>query len=570
MEERVVGQNIGPVGKVDSKYVKYTKYGLIYFSIIIIIAGIVIGIGAYNTLSYKYVYQGVYINDVHVGGESKASASEKIIQVYQEPLQAKEITLTARGVTKKISCADIDARYNIKQAVLNAYDIGRGGNIFKRLFTISRIKKENVHIMLSVEVDEGKLRSQIKELAKKTDLPVKQHHIEVLEEQIKITNGENGYRLDIDAAVEKVLNAVKKEKFDTIVLTHEVVKPKPIDVDKLYEETYIEPADAYYEVKDYRIEVIPQVIGRKFNKEEAKSLITNNQLKSEFFIPFIFTEPEVFKTELEKQLFKDMLSTYTTSFNAGYVERSHNIALAASKINGTVLAPGHEFSFNEVVGDRTLEAGYKNAHVYLGDKIIDGVGGGICQVSTTLYNAVLYHDLQVTNRVNHSMPVGYVPFGQDAAVAYGILDFKFVNSTTWPLKIVTNVDTKKGKMTFTLYGTDEKPGKTVEIENVVLKTIPFTVEKEEDPELPEGEKKIKQTGGNGYVVDTYKVIKQDGKVVSRKLITKSSYKPIKQIEVIGTKKVEVPAAVQDEVEKPQKPQLEQEEEVHQEQLDLQE
>lgn len=522
----------------DSRHInpRIIKYGLIYFFIIFIITSTLIGFGAYNILAYPNVYAGVYINDVYVGGETRESIAAKLIEKYQSALESKTITITSKGKIKQFSCKEIDAAYDIDEAISQAFNVGRVGNPIKRLFTISSIKKNNVIIPLEIQADMEKIKSKIKELADQVDIPVKEYEAKVEKDRLKIINGTHGEKINLSQAADTVLETIMSGDSDSIQLIAEIIKPKDIDVDELYRQICVEPANAYYQVKDYRINIVPHITGRRFNKEEAKKIIDSHQSEGEeFFIPLTVVQPEIVKEELELKLFRDRLSQYTTSFNVNYVERSHNILLAANEINGIVLGPGDVFSYNEVVGERTPELGYQNAKVYVGGKIIDGIGGGICQVSSTLYNAVLFSDLEVINRVNHSMTVAYVPIGQDAAVAYGLLDFKFRNNTAWPIKLVSKL--KGGQVTFEIWGTNEVIGKSVSIENIIVQTIPFTVKYVDDPNLEEGKTVIQQKGSNGFVVDTYKIIKQDGKVISKKLISRSTYRPLEQIEARGTKKV---------------------------------
>jgi vancomycin resistance protein YoaR len=251
-----------------------------------------------------------------------------------------------------------------------------------------------------------------------------------------------------------------------------------------------------------------------------------------------FTKPNITSDVAASLLFRDTLGSAYTYFSTGTQNgknRGFNMGLAADKINNLILAPGQEFSYNEVVGPRDLEHGFKLAHVYSAGKIIDGVGGGICQVSSTMYNAVLKADLQVKERRNHSFTVGYVPLGQDATAYYGGTDFRFVNSTNWPLKLIAKIS--GNKVSFSILGTNEDPGKAVIISNKILKETPFEVKYTDDPTLSAGVTKEQQEGMKGYVVETYKTIKVDGKVISQTKLHTSTYKAYAQIVLRGTKPV---------------------------------
>ncbi|NLY42824.1 MAG: vanomycin resistance protein VanB [Clostridiaceae bacterium] len=521
------------------------KYGLMYFLIIFIISSAYIGWSAYSLLNHSKIYSGVYIGDLHVGGKTKDSVIENFPKIYQQELDERVIRISSKGKSIEFTCKEIDATYDIENAVSQAFDVGRYGNIFSRIATISNAKKNKVIIPLKIKVDLDKVESKIKELAEQVDVPVKEYQTMIEGDRLVVINGVSGERINISEAVSIVLNAVNSKNINNVELPLETVEPEKVDVDKLYEQIYKEPEDARYEIKNYRIQVIPHKAGISFDKAEAEEIIKNHQSEGEkYYIPLSFTQPTVLQEYIEKNLFKDKFSSFTTSFSVSYAERIHNINLAGNAINGTVIGPGEVFSYNDVVGDRTYETGYKNAKIYVGGQIVDGVGGGICQVSTTLYNAALFADLEIVNRYNHSMTVSYVPPGQDAAVAYDVLDLKFRNNTEWPIRIDCII--RGGNITFEIWGTKNGVNKTIEIENKIIKTVPFTTKYVDDPGLEEGKTVVQQNGANGYVVDTYKITKIDGQVVSRKKISTSSYMPIEHIVKRGTKKVEAPGDVKSE------------------------
>jgi len=162
------------------------------------------------------------------------------------------------------------------------------------------------------------------------------------------------------------------------------------------------------------------------------------------------------------------MGTYSTKFNSSQKERSYNISLSSNAIDGTILLPGDVFSFNEIVGPRSTSAGYKTAPVIFEGELVDGIGGGVCQVSSTIYNSVLKSQLGVVERVNHSIPSTYVPKGLDATVAYGFLDFKFKNTTDFPIYIESFVN--KNILTVNIYGhqTNNREVKLIsKVDNVI-------------------------------------------------------------------------------------------------------
>ncbi|MBQ8821104.1 MAG: VanW family protein [Lachnospiraceae bacterium] len=226
----------------------------------------------------------------------------------------------------------------------------------------------------------------------------------------------------------------------------------------------------------------------------------------------------------ELAMVQDELSSYTTSFKSSGQSRSANVINGCNLIDGTVLYPGEEFSTYESVAPFTEKNGYYMAGSYVSGKVVDSLGGGICQVSTTLYNAALYAELEITERYNHSMIVSYVDPSADAAIAESSgKDFKFVNNTEYP--IYSEGKVKDKKLTFTIYGKETRPeNRTVTYESVILETIPAGPEEiYTDAGQPIGYV-AKQSAHIGYKAQLWKVVTVDGEEVSREQVNRSSYK----------------------------------------------
>jgi len=235
--------------------------------------------------------------------------------------------------------------------------------------------------------------------------------------------------------------------------------------------------------------------------------------------------------EVLSDLFKDELATYTTYYNVNEVQRTENVRLSAEFINNTILMPGQEFSYNNTVGERSTDRGFKVAKVYQGGQVVDGLGGGICQTSSTLYNAVLYADLEVIERKNHSLSVAYVPLGRDATVSYGTVDFKFKNHKKTPIKIETAVS--NGTLTVKILGIKEDSLRTVELRTETVNVRKYPERVINDTSIPVGTTKITTTGKNGYTVKAYKIIKEKGVVVEEKLLSTDTYAPVAQVKKVG-------------------------------------
>ncbi|HZH98681.1 MAG TPA: VanW family protein, partial [Fimbriimonadaceae bacterium] len=240
----------------------------------------------------------------------------------------------------------------------------------------------------------------------------------------------------------------------------------------------------------------------------------------------------------------EVMSEFTTTFSAGNVSRSSNIRLAASKIDGVVLAPGEKFSFNGIVGRRTAKSGFKEAGVYRNGRHDIDVGGGICQVSTTLYNAALLANLKIVTRNNHSMPVPYVPLGRDATVDYDSQDFVFQNSLDRPVAI--SAAAGKSSITFRVLA-DQKSDVEVKIEASGRKSWATGQKQIQDPNLPAGRTVVIEKGSSGHEIYTHRVVLKDGVEVAREPLGRSHYRGGTRIVAVGTRAIPKPAAADENV-----------------------
>ena len=244
------------------------------------------------------------------------------------------------------------------------------------------------------------------------------------------------------------------------------------------------------------------------------------------------TEPEGSAEELAN--IKDLLGSFTTSFSTSGSNRCKNVSSGASHINGTVLYPGEEFSAYETVSPFTEANCYAMAGSYLNGEVVDSMGGGICQVSTTLYNAVLRAELNVTERSPHSMTVHYVDLSEDAAIAGTYKDFKFVNSTEYPIYI-EGYTTSDKKITFNIYGKETRDkNRTISFESQMVSETPATTILQEDAGQGIGYKAVSSKGSSGYVAELYKIVKVNGVETDRIKVNKSTYKGTNRVVTYGT------------------------------------
>lgn len=234
----------------------------------------------------------------------------------------------------------------------------------------------------------------------------------------------------------------------------------------------------------------------------------------------------------------DLVAEYTTHFPSSNRPRCANIKLASSKLNGVIVMPGERLSFNGTVGERTLRRGFQLAGVYKQGKHDVGVGGGICQVSTTLYNASLFANLRIRQRSNHSLPVAYVPLGRDATVDYGSLDLVVENTTGAPIAVVNTYE--PGRLTFRILGKKD-PTLSVKVIQEGQRSWGMPVETHLDRSLPAGARRIVEPGSTGHAVQTYRLVYRNGKLVERQSLGRSSYGGTTRVVAIGPAKPKVVA-----------------------------
>ncbi|MBQ9914779.1 MAG: VanW family protein [Clostridia bacterium] len=499
----------------------------------ICVAGLLIAgtaTGAALMLNTNKLYSGIFVDDIEIGGLTPAEAGTLLSEQMAEGLD-RTVTLICGETQKEIPLSELSASPDVEHIVNKAQNIGRKGNIFDRLKDIFGTYKTPVVLSPDILCDEAMLSDMITEMASATDQPGQEMQAEIVGENLQVTRGIPGNRVDIAKAIQLFKESALLSENKPIHLQIENLMPTEPTPELLQERFFCEPKNAEYKIENQRLSITEEIVGISFDVEKAKEIISQNP-EQDFQIPLIKTQPEITSAKIEEQLFSDLLGSYSSRYNTGDVSRSHNVALASQNIHNMVRAPGDVFSYNDSVGPRTAARGFRTANVYVGNRVEPGIGGGICQVSSTLYNAVVLADLEIVTRTNHSLPVTYVPMGRDATVSYGSIDFKFKNNTKNPIRIVATAVGGTNKIA--IYGKKENPARTVEITTQCIATRPFTVVQKEDPTLPEGTVKVEQKGAGGSTYNAYKITKENGVVIKNEFLAKSTYVPTEQIELIGT------------------------------------
>ena len=474
-----------------------TIFGILTFIFVLILLITFVTFTLVNTKS-ETIAKGVYIKGIDISGLTKDEAKQKISDYINLSIP-EEINLKHNDFETSISTSQLSIYFNIDEAIEIAYQIGKNGNIFENNLIVLKSLFSKTNIDPGFSIDEEQLKNILEDISNKLPDKVIESSCYIDGNNLIITKGHSGSVVKIEEStnyIKENINNLNLKDTQLELLTEEQ-SPTQIDLDSIYNEIYKEPVDAYYTQNPYS--VFPSENGLDFgiSLEESKQLLQEE--KDEYIIPLKVLYPNVTTNMIGTEAFPDLLSEFSTKYSASNKNRTTNLILAANKINGTVLMPGVTFSYIKVVGERTIEAGYKEAPIYIEGRVEDGLGGGICQITTTLYNAVLYANLEVTERSNHQFVPSYANASRDATVVYGAIDFKFKNNRDYPIKITCSVS--NGIANFKIFGLKTENDYEVQITS-----------------------KVTGTTSNYIYSEAYKTLKKNGAVVSTETISKDTYK----------------------------------------------
>ena len=486
-----------PVYKQKSKSV-LSIFGMLTGILIIIVLLILIVFTGYNMFNQNIV-SGVSIKGVDVSNMSKSDAKYKLDNYLSEVLP-QEIKVKHGDFEATLSTSQIAVEFDTKSATNQAFSIGRQGNIFENDFYVLSSMFGKTDINLNLKLDTDQLSKNLDEMSAQLPDKVTDSSYYIDGNDLIVTPGKTGNVVDVETSIQNIKDAILSlsDLDQPIELAVKTQEPEKIDIEKVHTEIYKEPKDAYYTQDPFTVYPSENGLDFKVSIEEANNIL-GDQTADEYTIPLKVLYPNVTTNMIGSEAFPDLLSSFSTKYSVRATARTTNLKLAASKINGTVLMPGETFSYNKVVGARTIAAGYKEAPIYVSGEVVDGLGGGICQITSTLYNAVVYANLDVVERTNHQFVPSYVTASRDATVVYGSLDFKFKNNRNYPIKI--NCSVSGGIANFQIFGLKQDDDYDVEISSY-------------------------ETGRTATAIysEAYKILKKDGKVVNKQLLSKDTYK----------------------------------------------
>lgn len=490
------------------------------------------------TFLYKDIHPGLHAGSIAIGGMDRAEAAQAIDKTSSGIFSdGTAIELSIYNKTYPVVVGEVTKGMDSHTTAQEAYNYTHTGNPFVRMGHALTALVTRHEIPLTIAVDHKKLEARLDAISAEALTEPVDPSWKVEGDTLMIDRGSPGVDFDRQTVATQVTEHITNMDFKPIKVEVTEKAQAAIDLAAIKADVDASPKNATVDKADGET-VLDAVDGIEMNVQTAqKALDAAGANARTISVPITRTPAKVNAQVLREVLFRDTLGTSKTNFSSSSASRANNVRLASAYINGTILNPGERFSYNDIVGERTTERGFKPAGAYVAGKLVDEVGGGVCQPSSTLYMAVLRSDLKVTERTNHGFTVAYTPLGEDATVSYGSLDFQFKNSTDYPIKILANAS--DGTLRMTIIGT-KTSDKTVTTDREIVATYtPETIE-QQDATLPVGTTEVKQRGQTGYKVVTYKVITENGKTTRIKIGT-STYKKKDKIVLVGTKVTASPA-----------------------------
>jgi len=426
------------------------KTALIIFLVILLLAasGLCGGflIGRSDTILPNMTLRGIDIGGMTVGQAEKALTDGG----FEESSAAVTVKLPA-GYSFELSSEEAGADLDSAEAAKAAYAYGHTGNPVNDLIAFFEClfgTFDSGELLASANADT--LRAEIDDAVRElNELLSAGYAVDEEKETLTVIKGADKVSVDTDVLYAQIIDAFENGR-STVEYEYSFEGDAEYDFGKLRDEIFTEAVSSAYDRE--KGAATESVTGIDFDPAEAARLYAEAKIGDAVIIPLTVTKPDYTEDELNKLLFRDKLGTQTTDYSTSSKNRATNVELAASKVNGVILLPGEEFSYNDVVGKRTEAVGFKPAGAYSGGREVTEVGGGICQVSSTIYCAALYSNLKITDRSNHHFSVGYVKAGLDATVSWGGPEFKFVNNRDLPIKLVVYYSNRQ--LTVEIWGTD--------------------------------------------------------------------------------------------------------------------
>ena len=432
---------------------KRKPYGIIITVCVLIVLLLPLSLFAAYIKNYDRIFPNVYVGTLALEGKTAEEALSLLNdQYYSEKIKDLTIPFICEDSREEIPVNDLEVVYNNKETAANALSEGRYSNLFAKMGAYVFHAVHRTDLDPVIQYHTVALNQAIDAITAPYEIEPVGYTFKLEPNQVTLYGEVDGIKVDRQPVIEEVERQIKAMQFSDVVMVPKDTPPAPLDFDTFYAWLTNEAQNAYYvKGEDGKITVAPEKLKCTVDKETVQNAIdaVKSAPNNTVVFPVTTTEPEITSAFLQEVLYKDKLGSYSTNFS-GSAARINNVRLATSRINGYELMPDEEFSYDKTILPRTYANGYQAAPVYVGNKVESGLGGGICQPSSTLYCAALYANLEIVERHNHSLKVGYMPPGLDATIAQGVLDLRIKNNTGYPVKIAA--DASGGVVTFSIWG----------------------------------------------------------------------------------------------------------------------
>ncbi|MEG0772542.1 VanW family protein [Clostridium sp.] len=421
------------------------------------------------------LYSNINVENHNLGGKTKDEARKLLKTEYIDQITNKRLHVTFKDRDFSIELSKLINDSNLDTVINNAFDFGKDLSILEKYQIISTKYEKRYKVAFTYDED------------------------------------------NLSEFVKAIQDEINKEPVNAKIVTNvDGTLKKNLDGS-----LFIEPAVKGYKLSNDKL------------LQSIRNLSINN-LDEDVYIDASIEEVDASITETMLVDSNKSFASFSTTFYSSTKGRSTNIALCARTINGILLMPGDVFSFNDIVGDTTIEKGYLDAPVIVNNKVESGVGGGICQVSSTLYNAILRTGINSLERSNHTFPSSYVGIGLDATISWDYTDYKFKNTLNYPLFI--ECYPKDEVLYVNIYSNEKLKEKTYIIENDIYEVIKPKTEYVYNKNLKEGETHLFKNGSNGYKVKVVRKTLEKDVIVNSEIISNDTYTPIPTVYSTGSKR----------------------------------
>ena len=478
------------------------------------------------------IYPNVFVAGINVGGMTSEEAVAAVADAVAASYSSATLDVQLPDRTLSFTPDQTNVALDADEAIAEAMAYGRSGNPFSAVLNYFSCRSNERYIDLQtvLNLDTDYIRNRIDELAQEVETTLSPSKVDVNEAAgtITVQVGYPDRQLDTEGLYEAVYNAFMNSDFTTLTWDYQETPCELVDLTPYYEQYCTEVQNAEYDEETHTIS--EEVPGYGFDLEAAQQQLATAEPGSTVVIQMEDIEPEVTKLDLSSEMFGTALHKVSTKY-AVNSNRTNNLDLACKAINGTILNPGEIFSFNDVVGERTAAKGYLPATVFVtGGASESELGGGVCQVASSIYYCSLFLNLEQVHREPHMYVVDYVDFGMDATVYWGSIDYQFKNTLDYPIKIQANID--GGTVNITFWGPEELDF-VVETSYDILETYPWTTVEQVDETKPVGYRERTVSPYTGYKVVAYITVKDlDGNVLESREVY-STYRKRDQVYVVG-------------------------------------